>query len=105
MLRIYEDGLGVMVAGTGSNSVVLAEEHAFAILFCGEGGNDRNGKKYKLMVLRNPWRESKIDHKYFFEDYERLPLQLKKILHELQVSNFFFFSFYFKITLFLERRG
>lgn len=93
MLRIYEDGLGVMIAGTGSNSLVLAEEHAFAILFCGEGGSDKKGEKYKLMVLRNPWRESKIDHKYFFEDFDRLPPQLKKILYELQVqyiNNFLF---------------
>ena len=39
-------------------------------------------KPLQLMIMQNPWRESKIQDKFSFKDYNSLPQKMKQILAE-----------------------
>jgi hypothetical protein len=41
-------------------------------------------KPLHLMIMQNPWRESKIQDKFSFKDYNSLPLKMKQILADIK---------------------
>lgn len=43
-----------------------------------------NGKTLHLLIMQNPWRESKIQDRFSFKDYNSLPFKMKEILAEIK---------------------
>lgn len=43
-----------------------------------------NGKILHLLIMQNPWRESKIQERFSFKDYNSLPHRMKGILADIK---------------------